>query len=55
MIRFLRDWDVFLVILATGLLAGLVTFMAADTHPAACRHATVHGAVRSFTWICAHP
>lgn len=55
--RWLHDWDVLLVILAVGLLTGLAVFMAADTHPDACRQAVnhMHVPIRSFTWVCSHP
>lgn len=55
--RLLEAWDVFLVIMAAGLLTGLVTFMATDGNPPACRHAVshMHVPLRSFTWVCAHP
>lgn len=55
--RWLHEWDTFLLILVTGILAGLITFMAFDANPVAC-HAAVthmHAPARSFTWVCAHP
>lgn len=55
--RWLRDWDVFLVIMAAGVLTGLITWMVLDPAPAACQHAITHMHVpmSSFTWVCAHP
>lgn len=60
--RWLHEWDALLIILAVGLLTGLITFMATDTHPAACLrmvNTTVagkfHVPARSLTWVCGHP
>jgi hypothetical protein len=53
----LRDWDVFLAIMAAGLLTGLIVFMAFDGHPGACRHlVTAHTPGRvHLTWVCSRP
>jgi hypothetical protein len=55
--RWLHDWDIFLAIMLTGLLTGLITFMAFDPHPAACRHlVTAHVPGRAhIAWVCSRP
>ena len=54
--RWLRDWDVFLAIMLAGLLTGLVTFMAFDAHPAACRQALARAPGRAhLAWVCSRP
>jgi hypothetical protein len=54
--RWLHEWDVFLLILAVGLLTGLITYMAFDTHPASCHLALSHLPGRAhFTWVCSRP
>jgi hypothetical protein len=55
--RWLREWDTFLLIMAAGVLTGLITFMAFDPSPAGCQAAITHMyvPVRSFTWVCQHP
>lgn len=51
--RWFRDWDVFLAIMATGLLTGLIVFMATDSHPAGCHRVLAGRPV--LAWICSHP
>jgi hypothetical protein len=54
--RRLREWDVFLLIMAAGVLTGLITFMAFDGHPGACRQAMGHAPGRAhMAWVCDHP
>lgn len=54
--RWLDDWDVFIMIMLTGLLTVLVVFMGSDAHPEACHQALSHHvAADRFTWVCSHP
>lgn len=54
--RLMLDWDVILVILAVGLLTGLITFMAEYPHPVqACHALAVHAPHLPVRWVCAHP
>lgn len=51
--RWLDDWDVFLMIMLTGLLTGLITFMASDAHPGGC-HRALAGRP-ALAWVCERP
>jgi hypothetical protein len=54
--RWLHEWDTFLLIMAVGILTGLITFMAFSPHPAACRQALAHAPGKAhITWACEHP
>jgi hypothetical protein len=55
--RWLHYWDALIVIMAVGVLTGLITFMATSPSPAACHAAAsrMHVPVRSLTWVCSHP
>jgi hypothetical protein len=54
--RWLHEWDVFILIMAVGVLTGLITFMAFNPHPASCQQMMAHSAGRThFAWVCDHP
>jgi len=60
--RWMHEWDVFALIMAVGLLTGLLTFMAFDVHPGTCRHVVTHAlgkmhapAKAHLTWVCDRP
>jgi hypothetical protein len=54
--RWFRDWDTFLLIMAVGILAGLITFMANDHNPAQCHTAISHLPGRAhLIWVCSRP
>jgi hypothetical protein len=54
--RWLHEWDTFILIMAVGVLTGLIVFMAFNPSPASCQRMVVHSAGRTpLSWVCEHP
>jgi hypothetical protein len=54
--RFFNDWDVFILIMAVGVLTGLIFMMSFNPGPESCHHVLVHAIGRGpATWMCGPP